>query len=158
MRISWEIILKHVMARNMKYWWKYLVMGPRHECKCMSASLVFAPNMHKLCMSPRWLLRRLLFWGHMFEPRHCNSFEDRAPANAIYGYPMFNGRSWLHACILSWITGYQGKSPKRPFIKCPVAIDLPVFIGIASLALRKTYDFLGGSEVTLKEMGQIHRS
>ena len=40
-------------------------------------------------MSSRWQLPGLLFWYPIFESSGCNSFEDRAPVDQIYGCPIF---------------------------------------------------------------------
>ena len=47
-------------------------------------------NTHlKSGMSPQWPLLVPLSWCPTFKSSHCNSFEDGAPVDFIYGYPIF---------------------------------------------------------------------
>ena len=51
-----------------------------------------------LGMLPWWPLLGILSWYPIFKSRHCNSFEDQAPVNFIYGCLIFKwvAVTWLH--------------------------------------------------------------
>ena len=64
-------------------------------------------------MLPWQLLLRPLSWCPIFKSSHCNSFEDRAPVDFIYGCPIFKWVSepylMTYSHGLTWIPAWINK-------------------------------------------------
>ena len=67
----------------------------KHLLHCIPSFVFLAPSHQsvqiQLAMPPWWPLLELLSWSPIFKSSHCNSFEDQAPVDEIYGCPIFKG-------------------------------------------------------------------
>ena len=65
-------------------------------------------SLYKVCTSSWWLLLELISWCPIFNSSHCNSFEDWALVDCIYGCPIlvWVAETWLHDWVPVYLSGY----------------------------------------------------